>query len=409
MPSLVETRDAFRTTVAPALVDQIGADPTAVWDGRGSSRFAYFAADDKFIVVAGSQEETHTDLALSYGLSYRQPGQHLVLVLPQDGAFPTLQRAPWLHDEARPQIWVHDGLTAQPVELPTRAGTVAQLTARLPAGTTVAQELRTASAPAHLGARDQQVDALVEWATKHPSLDAGHRRGERSWHCMGLRVLSLRSTRAGITIQAGVHADSGTGFPLTTIETGASLSSEQLSEIVRQVQSGMAERLSGKYHEPDEHWLQAVIRREPSIVGVEQPALREVPAWRPNASEKRWGRGFIDLLGVDGHGDLRIVETKLAKNTDDLLVFQGLDYFIWATAYGDVLRERIGAPRASRIVVHYVVGATPGGAVHTSVHARAHAAVLDIPHRFQVVTDWYSDSEADAVQSELLPPGSIPK
>jgi hypothetical protein len=45
------------------------------------------------------------------------------------------------------------------------------------------------------------------------------------------------------------------------------------------------------------------------------------------------GRGFIDLIGVDGHGDIRVVETKLAGNLDDLLILQGCHW--WVGALGD--------------------------------------------------------------------------
>jgi len=379
------------------------------WAGNGSTRFAYFHSDDRFIVLAGEQEATHTDLALAYGLSYRRTGQQLVLVLPENHAFPTLQRTPWLRPEARPLVWVHNGTRARPVELPTRASTVEELTKRLPEGVDLSQELRQASAPAHLGERGTQVDALVEWATRHRLLDPGHRRGERSWHCMGQRVLSIRPTTSGLDIRAGIHAEALEDGSTLQLAHGEALAADQLAGITLQVEAGIRERLDGTYTKPDEHWLQAVIRRTPSIVGVEQPALREIPAWRPQASEKRWGRGFIDLLGVDGHGDIRVVETKLAKNSDDLLIMQGLDYYIWASAYGQVLRERVGAPKASRIIVHYVVGAAPSGAIHMSAHAAAHAAVLDIPHRFQVVTDWFTDQNTSAARSELLPEGTIPK
>ena len=60
-------------------------------------------------------------------------------------------------------------------------------------------------------------------------------------------------------------------------------------------------------------------------------------------AHREWGRGFVDLLGLDGHGDIRIVETKLATNDDELLIFQGLDYYIWAQAYRATLRDRLGA------------------------------------------------------------------
>jgi len=67
------------------------------------------------------------------------------------------------------------------------------------------------------------------------------------------------------------------------------------------------------------------------------------------------GRGYIDLLGVDGHGDIRIVETKLASNTDDLLICQGLDYYIWALAYRRILIDRLGAADRAKFRVRCAV------------------------------------------------------
>ena len=37
---------------------------------------------------------------------------------------------------------------------------------------------------------------------------------------------------------------------------------------------------------------------------------------------------MIDFLGVDNSGHLHIVETKIGG--DEMLVLQGLDYWIWA-------------------------------------------------------------------------------
>jgi hypothetical protein len=233
---------------------------------------------------------------------------------------------------------------------------------------------------------------------------------------MGQRVLSIRSSGGKLEIRAGIHTSDLEPHPVSTQnESGGPLSGASVQTIKEAVEEGIAARQSGKYHKPDEHWLQAVIRRDPTIVGVEQPVLRELPAWRPVAkpnksrSSESWGRGFIDLVGVDGHEDLRVVETKLAANKDELLFLQGLDYYIWSLAYQKVLRDRLGAPKRSEIVVHYVIGATPEGAIKLSEFAAAQAAALDIPWRLQTVTDWYrGPDEPGRSVSELLPPGKLP-
>lgn len=405
---LNEARTQFRTATAPALVSQLGLGELAAWSGKGSARFGYFSSQSHFVVVAGAQEETGIDLALAYGLSAQSPGQQLVLVVPTGRALPTLQRVPWLRADAQPLVYLHDGAVPQPSKPRTRADTIRELSARIKGKMTVGQELRAAMTPAHLGTRGDAVEAIVEWTTHHELLAPSHRRGERSWQCMGQRVLSIKSTTKGIAVRAGIHDEQLRKQPTLEISDDESVTPKQFETVRNAVAYGIRARLQGEYFKPDEHWLQAVIRRDPSIVGVEQPALREVPAWRPSASEESWGRGFIDLLGLDGRGDVRVVETKLAKNSDDLLILQGLDYFVWATAYGDVLRERLGASNQSEIVVHYVVGALPDGHVHLSTHARRHAAVLDIPHRFQVVKQWFTEPERSAATSNLLAPGEVP-
>ena len=216
--------------------------------------------------------------------------------------------------------------------------------------------------PLHFGGGTEGVWRLVESVTRDRRLDHGHRRGERSWHYAGQRVLSIRRTREGVDVTAGIHYSGANAPAPVLIRADEGLDGEQYEEVWRAIEMAIEARRQGPppIHRPDEHWLQAIIRRDPSIVGVEQPALRELPAWRPRDSPSKWGRGFIDLVGLDGHGDIRIVETKLAKNADDLLVLQGLDYLVWATAYEKALRDRLAAAAHARFELHYVLGATAG-------------------------------------------------
>jgi len=159
---------------AKGLAWQVGV--TEPWSGNGSDRFAYFADERRFVIVAGPQEGSYVDLAFAQGLEQRGSRQ-LVLILPEDRAFATLQRAPWFKAEARPVVYLHDGVTAHVCDLPTQDETVKRLDAKHEGSPEV--ELRKAATPAHLGARSNAVYDLVEWATKEPLLDASHRRGER--------------------------------------------------------------------------------------------------------------------------------------------------------------------------------------------------------------------------------------
>jgi hypothetical protein len=94
---------------------------------------------------------------------------------------------------------------------------------------------------------------------------------------------------------------------------------------------------------------------------------------------------------VDGHGDIRVVETKLASNPDDLLVCQGLDYYIWAQAYRQALIGRLGAPDQAGFEIHYVIGDTTEGKIHRSAFLPAQTRNLDssVRWRFQIIHNWF--------------------
>ncbi|MCB0996082.1 MAG: hypothetical protein KDB21_13375 [Acidimicrobiales bacterium] len=226
--------------------------------------------------------------------------------------------------------------------------------------------------------------------------------------------LSIKRTTGGVAITAGIHYTKPEQAP-TALAVGKSetLSPADLEAIKDQVRAGMHERPHGAppIHRPDEHWLQAVIRRDPRLVGVEQPALRELPAWRPTGETSEWGRGYIDLIGIDGHGDIRVVGTKIADNKDALLVLQGLDYYVWALAYRDVLLGRLGASTKADIEIHYVIGSDQNGSVTLSPYTASQALGLneEIPWHFQHVYDWCGDPSGDQqARSELLPLRSLP-
>jgi hypothetical protein len=240
---------------AKGLASQVGV--TEPWSGNGSDRFAYFADERRFVIVAGPQEGSYVDLAFAQGLAKRG-SRRLVLILPKDHAFATLQRAPWFKAEARPVVYLHDGVTAHVCDLPAQDETVKRLDAKHKGSPE--DELRKAATPAHLGARSDAVYDLVEWATKEPRLDASHRRGERSWHCMGQKVLSIKGTTIGLTITAGIHYSKPGEAPVpVTVSKGERLEPAQLAAIKRRVEEATAARLTGSppIHRPDEHWLQS--------------------------------------------------------------------------------------------------------------------------------------------------------
>jgi hypothetical protein len=387
----VEARRAFNADNASGIAAAIGMTRRSS-DGR-SDRFTYFEDDERLLVVAGPQEGDDVQLALAYGLTWAG-ARRLVLALPRENSTATRQRLPWFAEDRRPELWLHDASGVEAVPCHDRGATVRAVLERL-GGVSPRAEFTAAATALRLGAAAGAVDLLVDWATRDERLDAAHRQNERSWHCSGQRVLSVRRTRSGLRLLAGIHGSSDDRAPLSLdLEHGRPLGEEEWFTVREAVEAGIARRLTpgeASLHRPDEHWLQSVLRRSPHLVGIEQPALREVPAWRPRDNAKKWSRGYIDLMGLDGHGDVRLVETKLASNEDPLFVLQALDYLTWAHAYREPLTDRLGAGPGARLTLHLVVGADGDGRVGLSrySHALLDALADDVPWSLQGVRDWF--------------------
>lgn len=360
-----------------------------------STRFLYFSDGDR-LVVAVPPTSDDADWALVYGLAERKQ-RHLTLILPSHLAFATQQRVPWLTDEARPDVWLYEGRDLHLPRAATRQQTIDLVSAWANKKGGPVKELEDASRPLHLGNRKTAVQELADWATSHPQLDAAHRRGQRSWHVAGQRVLTFASATGGeLRIIAGIQDKSGRHWSKFDVAKGGSLTESQLEEIYSRVTKAIAVRLDphGPY-QPDEHWLQAALRREPSLVGVESPALREVPAWRPAGERRTFSRGYLDLMGLDGQGDVRIVEAKIAKSTDEMTLFQGVDYMVWAAAYKDAIKAKLSAPAQATFHLHFVVGAMDGTKGLLPARIPQYADALDtddraIRYHFHVVSGWQS-------------------
>jgi hypothetical protein len=393
---------AFNAGPAARIAAAVGV-PHKSPDGQ-SERFAYFADAERFLVVADEQEGDAVQLALAYGMAWAG-ARRLVLALPHGQATATRQRLPWLGDGQRPELWLHDGERAPALD---RVGAVEALTDRLD-GRSTEEEFTAAATGLHLGAGGGAVDVLVEWATRDGRLDAAHRQSERSWHAMGQRVLSIRRSRTDLRVLGGVHGSTDDRAPVTVdLPVGQQLTEPDLAVLQRAVEDAIGRRTDpdGDLHRPDEHWLQAVLRRRPDLVGIEQPALREVPAWRPRDARTVWRRGYVDLLGLDGHGDVCIVETKLARNDDVLFVLQGLDYLTWAMAYRGVLGRRLGATPEARLRLSLVVGADGDGRLALSPYSAALLGALaeDVDWAVQGVRDWFAGDP----ETEVLVPRTVP-
>lgn len=379
--SAAQQRKVFAADQARGLAAQIDLRTNPAHGKGRSSRFVWFESDQQLTLVVGAQEKGYADLALATGLA-EAVGRRLVLVLPEGWHEPTLQRWAWLRDDLDLSVYTHDGASVQQAERPTRVR-----------ATELVVEER--SHPAlYLNTATPLVEELMRWAGDQPELDAAHRGDVRAWHCRGQRVLAIRRHGAGgVEVTAGIDwSDPAKRPPRHQVADDTAVPLDALKTAVR---AGIEARLQGEAAKHDEHWLQAVLRRNPQKLGLEQPVLRELPAWRPVGSTRASacrGRGYVDLAGLDATGALVLVETKLGA--DDMLVLQGLDYWIWAQANRDRLTRRLECHRNVPIEVAYCVGEKAGQQPTLSRHAGGQLAALPSDMRWRLVSvrDWINDA-----------------
>lgn len=385
--SLLAARKAFALLRADAIAASLGVTVSPRRPSRGwTTRAVWYETEGRLVGVLGPQEGSKVDLGLAHGL-YLAGGRRLCLALPSEWAYPTLQRLPWLNAVVEVHVYAQDETTAALVTPESRLRT-----SRLAGGPETKPEL-------HLGPLGEHVRPLLEWAAQHPDLAAAHRRDVRAWSCRGQRVLAVRSTKKRIEIISGIDAkaDRAAKDDVSSPPTARELATWQ-----HRVEVGIQHAKQQTFGRFEEHHLQEILRRNPSALGLEAPVLREVPAWRPIGGPKRLGRGYLDLVAMDGLGDINLVETKLAA--DEMLVLQGLDYWIWAANPDNAkwLTERLHADpnRASPRLV-YAVGGKGGKSPTLSRYAKLHLDLLhdDVSWRLALINDWLDGTPT----VELLP------
>ena len=245
---------------------------------------------------------------------------------------------------------------------------------------------------------------LTEWATANPGLADAHLSSLRGWSHDGQRVLTIGGKRT-IEIKAGVDASKDKAL---SVKVTGPLTSSEFDAITARVERGMADAKAKTYGKFEEHHLQVQLREHPGTLRLEHPLLREVPAWRPaGGGDGKRGRGFVDLAGLDSAGDIVLVETKLGQ--DEMLVFQGLDYWIWATTPENHqwLRERLYAADDAKIRLLYAVGGKGAGKPRLGRYELSHLDLLDpeIPWRVALLDDW---DKAHAPTSAVTEPRTKP-
>lgn len=399
--TLTERRKQFAKSAARDLASQaagVRAEAFTEADRGLTTKSHWFVASGRLIVVAGPYVDPRdVDLALTYGLYHaRKRNSDLVLVIPKDdeASRPTVARAPWIGNV--PELWTYDlegieaghRVRATKQVIATRAEVLKRY--RDPNGWNYGTEasLRPKDHEEFLGQKAAWVERITGWAEVDPDLDPAHTGNYLAWHCQGTIVLKIVSSKSGLSLTSGIHHREVAKRPEKVDITGP-LTGEQEHRLIGKAALAAAQLLGGDGGGYREHRLQAVIaKKEPNVLGLKHNQLRrEHPAWRPYPRPK--GRGFIDFLGTDGKNRLHVVETKIGA--DEMLVLQGLDYWIWTMANRTYVAGLFELPVSNpEVCIDFVVSKTTDGkpafGPYSGVQAQSLAAV--VKYQFVEISNW---------------------
>jgi len=355
-----------------------------------SKRFAYFEDDKTFTMVAGIQEGEDVQRALALGLSYRK-NRPLRLVLPDSHLHATQMRLGWIKPGIV-SLWSHNGRDARKRRQPSEATLLSRV-----------GKARWSKPTPSLSKRATILGSFAEWIDSLPDVQPAHRQDYRSWQCRGRGVLRVERRQSGVDVTAGVNRS---GYDHRIFELAGAPDARTIEKIKALVLVAVEQRLGDQdaRHMDAENWLQSVLREHSDQLGLAEPVIRELAAWRPRSEATDagavWGRGFVDLVGLDSLGTVHLVETKVGP--DDLLVLQGLDYYIWSLGTKNKRRlcERLDVDDQATAVIDYVIGGSVGsdGAVGVplvSEHTRAQVDALrdDVVWSFYTTQNWFPGPE----------------
>ncbi len=331
--------------------------------------------EDRLVVLAGAQEkQTDLDKALAFGLAWLGD-RDLVVVLPEHGESPSVQRSAFFSRNIR--IFTHNDTTLTEVPPLTQDEVFALY--KDPLVTSVLD----------LKDREIWVADLLTWADSHPDLQSAHRPSYLAWHCLGRLVLRICRVRGGLEISAGVHAGVSSekyAQQITKVIKSAlgATDDEQLRDAATEA---IRRRINGDDLGHREHFLQARLFDHAAMIGLKPGSVsREFPCMRLGShSEPR--RAYIDLIGLDTRSVCHLVEAKIGG--DEMLVLQGLDYYIWANAHQKQLADHFGVKSEMQFALDFVVSAKDGGKA-IGPYTAPQAAALDggIRWQFHEVSDW---------------------
>ena len=407
-----QRREQFRADWAEGLAEQAAGGPVGEFTSREagtglSGRLCWFSAPGRLVVVAGAHLSARdVDLALAFGLYHVKADQTLVLVIPHDekASRATLVRAPWID---RPlEVWTYGPDLVEGV-VPAASRVPLDSRERVLERYTVEGRWGYGHTPPPpddyrdiLGDRAEWIESLASWLAEHPDIDAEHRKTYAAWKCAGKIVLKAQRARGGLDLGAGIQYSKPTKAQKAPVKETCSgpLSAEQLSTLKAAVEGGVDEMLGGMGGLYLEHRLQAAISRQPKpILELASKPVAEYPAWRPYVKPR--GRAFVDFLGVDAKGTLHVLETKVGG--DVMMVLQGLDYWIWATANWGELSAQFRLDDQPKVEVDFLISQKHADEwLGPYSEAQSRALAPEVIHRFWKISDW--DLGATAV---ILPLG----
>lgn len=252
-------------------------------------------------------------------------------------------------------------------------------------------------APAELDEKSAWVQPLLEWLRTVPGIDAVARNSYVAWHVHGRQVLKITPGKTRLTIVAGVDAQSEFhGKEPLKVTLNGPAPDHLILKLIAATALAAADRLEGVDNTHREHRLQSHLR--PAQLGL-RSWKREFPAWRPGSDRS----AFIDFLGVDDCGRINVVETKIGPDT--MLVFQGLDYWLWSRANMAKIGTALHTSNSGAPTINFVVAPKEAGGQLISPYTAAQAEALHRTIRWQFVTM----NDADTAKGlEVLAPFQLP-
>lgn len=344
-PAVVEETDPLRALLATTHLpvtevdEQLGVVPAGV---RAT-------ADERTLVVV--VEKVHPprahDRALAFGLAEAH-GRRLAILVPaadEDVVLATRARTALLR-KVPIDLYTYDDVRA--VVHPPLSERMLRSGAGESDGLERAEEYQV---PARLAGTAAPIEA---WANHELDLTPKHLKSARSWVCEGRPVLSLRATRSGLRVVAGVRDESlPDPEPLTLTLTGVTPAA-QVDAIIVRVEAAIARRRAERVPGYREYRIAATLERVGRATDWgDGPVCRQVRGLRPGGGHAR-----VPFVRVDAENRLHVVE--VAHHRTGLLGIRALDAWIWATENTAALAEHLGVPSVSSVVLDVVVAVGPG-------------------------------------------------